>query len=428
MRRVRALLCLALVLVVVDAGLVASGQPEDASARRHPSEAQPGPAQPALAQRPPMGWNSWNTFGCDIDERKIRGVADALVRSGMRDAGYRYVVVDDCWYVPERDATGDLRADPSRFPSGMAALGNYLHARGFGFGLYMSPNARTCAQQAGTYPGATGSGDRERQDARTFASWGVDYLKYDWCFGAGSPAGVRAAFATMRDALAATGRPILFGINPNSNVPGEPGETEEWCGIAHSSRTTEDIAPVWTTGHRNAHPMGVRDVIEVSADLTGRARPGYWNDPDMLEVGVRGGPGALTPAETRTHMSMWAMFAAPLVAGNDPRAMTEADRRVLTRREVVEVNQDPLGRSATRLVSGDHQVWAKPLRDGTAVALYNRSDQPAEIGTDLGQLGLEPGTYRVRDLWGEGRWTTEGAVAARVPAHGTALLRLEPGA
>lgn len=433
MRRVRALLCLVLVLAVAGVGLVGSvqpefgqpefGQPDTGSSR---AEDRPAPARPASAERPPMGWNSWNTFGCDIDEGKIRGVADALVRSGMRDAGYRTVVVDDCWYSPERDSAGNLRADPRRFPSGMAALGDYLHARGFGFGLYMSPNARTCAQQAGSYPGATGSGDRERRDARTFASWGVDYLKYDWCFGAGSPAGIRAAFATTRDALAETGRPVLLGINPNSNARGQPGEVEEWSDFAHTARTTEDIAPVWTTGNRNAHPVGVREIIDINAELTGRTRPGYFNDPDMLEVGVRGESGSLTPAETRTHMSMWAMLAAPLIAGNDPRTMTEADRRVLTRREVVDVNQDPLARSATRMVGGDHQVWAKPLHDGTAVALYNRSDKPADISTDLRELGLEPGSYRVRDLWDEGRWTTGGPVAAHVPAHGTALLRLEP--
>lgn len=383
------------------------------------------PVRPAAT--PPMGWNSWNSFGCSIDENKVHAAADALVSSGMRDAGYRYVVVDDCWFSPQRDSSGELRANPDRFPHGMAALGEYLHARGLRFGLYMSPNLRTCAQVAGDYPGNTGSGGHERTDAREFASWGVDYLKYDWCHGASPLPDVRAAFTTMRDALAATGRPVLYSINPNSNHPGEPGENEDWRGVAHMVRTTEDIEPLWFGGNHNAEPMGVRDIIDVNAALAHRAGPGHWNDPDMLEVGVSGGgyPG-LSADEARTHLSMWAMMAAPLIAGNEPAQMSPAERDLLTRREVLAVDQDPLGRPARRVVDGDQQVWVRPLREGTAVALYNRGDQPAEIGTSLAGLGLPAGQRRVHDLWQPREWTTGGAISAAVPAHGTVLLRLDP--
>jgi alpha-galactosidase len=383
---------------------------------------QPSPLS-TVASTPPMGWNSWNSFGCDIDERKIRAVADALVSSGMRDAGYRYVVVDDCWYEPQRDSEGNLQASRQRFPSGMAALGDYVHARGLKFGLYMSPNAYTCAQYARAYPGATGSGGHEYRDARTFANWGVDYLKYDWCSAGGTLASADAAFSTMRDALSATGRPIVYSINPNSNFPGIPGKTHAWCGVAHLTRTTEDIQPLWDAGHDDAFPMGIRNIIDVNSGLAARSAPGCWNDPDMLEVGVRGVNGypRLTPDEARTHLSMWAMMAAPLIAGNDPTSMTEEDRRILTAPEVLAVDQDPLGRAATPVTA---QVWAKPLTTGTAVALYNPSEQPTSLATTLHDLGLSPGRYQVRDLWDGREWTTNDALAAQVPAHGTALLRV----
>ncbi|WP_243792722.1 glycoside hydrolase family 27 protein [Saccharopolyspora gloriosae] len=396
-----------------------------AAAPRETVAAAPLPVPPAAT--PPMGWNSWNTFGCDIDEAKIRGVADAMVSSGMRDAGYRYVVVDDCWYEPERDAAGNLRADRARFPGGMAALGDYLHSRGLLFGIYMSPNVETCAQHTGAYPGQTGSGDREGQDARTFASWGVDYLKYDWCRGAGSSHNVRAAFTAMRDALTAAGRPVVFSVNPNSNFPGAPGESESWRGVAHLSRTTEDIQPVWDTGHHNEHPMGVRNIIDIHSGLSDRPEPGHWNDPDMLEVGVHdvNGYAGLTPEEQRTHLNMWAMFAAPLIAGNDPRTMTEPERDLLTDPGILAIDQDPLGAAATQNTGGDHQVWVKPLHEGTAVALYNRGDAPARIGTGLAELGLRAGNHRVHDLR-SGRITeTNDRITADVPAHGTALLRLD---
>ncbi|MCA1187770.1 glycoside hydrolase family 27 protein [Saccharopolyspora sp. 6T] len=413
---------IALALLVVLALAGTSAPPRDTAAG--------GPLPGPPAATPPMGWNSWNTFGCDIDEAKIRGVADAMVASGMRDAGYRYVVVDDCWYEPDRDAAGNLRADRTRFPSGMAALGEHLHAQGLLFGIYASPNVRTCAQRTGAYPGATGSGDREVQDARTFASWGVDYLKYDWCSGGGSTRNVRVAFTAMRDALAATGRPIVYSTNPNSNFPGEPGESEDWCGVAHLARTTEDIQPVWDSGHRNEHPMGVRNIIDVHSGLADRVRPGCWNDPDMLEVGVHGvnGYAGLTPDEERTHLSMWAMFAAPLIAGNDPRTMSEADRALLTDPELLAVDQDPLGAAAHRVRGGDHQVWVKPLLDGTAIALHNQADTPARITTGPAELGLPAGARLARNL-NDG---TTGPLTADVPAHGTVLLRIDhlsrPGA
>lgn len=400
-----------------------------ATASEPPAEQHLGRALPAVvASTPPMGWDSWNSFGCNINEARIRATADALVSSGMRDAGYRYVIVDDCWYAPDRDAAGNLRPNPQRFPGGMAALGAYLHARGLKFGLYMSPNVSTCAQYAGSYPGRTGSGGHEYQDARTFAAWGVDYLKYDWCFPGGSAQGMRIAFATMRDALAATGRHIVYSINPNSDFPGTPGATGSWCGIATLTRITQDIQPVWDGGTPNAFPMGISNIIEADANLATRVRPGCWNDPDMLEVGVRNvlGYSGLTTEEAKTHLTMWAMMAAPLIAGNDLTTMTASDLRILTAREILSVDQDRLGRAAIRIVGGDHQIWVKPLVDGTALALYNPSEQPAPLTATLHELALAPGRYRVRDLWTGTSWTTDDDITALVPAHGTALLRLTP--
>lgn len=396
-----------------------------ASAESAPGSIQHGQLSSTVASTPPMGWNSWNTFGCDIDEHKIRAAADALVSTGMREVGYRYVVVDDCWYEPGRDAYGTLQASRQRFPSGMAALGDYLHARGLKFGLYMAPNAYTCAQYVHSYPGITGSGGHEAADARTFASWGVDYLKYDWCFAGGTPQGAEAAFSTMRDALAATGRPIVYSINPNSNFPGMPGQTRNWCGVAAMTRTTGDIQPIWDGGRGNASLMGIRDIIEVNGALASRSAPGCWNDPDMLEIGVHGvnGHPGLTPDEERTHLSMWAMMAAPLIAGNDPASMTEQDRRILTTADVLAVDQDPLGRAATPITQ---RIWVKPLVDGTGVALYNPDDQPETLTTAPPEIGLPAGHYQVRDLWTGQQWTTESALTAQVPAHGTALLRITP--
>ncbi|WP_189788726.1 glycoside hydrolase family 27 protein, partial [Streptomyces capitiformicae] len=215
--------------------------------------AEAAPGSPALT--PPLGWNSWNSFGCGITEAQVRQAADTMVSSGMRDAGYQYVVVDDCWFDPERDAAGNLRANPTKFPSGMKALGDYIHSKGLKFGIYQAPNEVTCAQGVGTYPGRTGSKDHEAQDAATFASWGVDYLKYDWCSGSGTLSEQVARFTIMRDALRATGRPIVYSINSNSfHAP--TGDKYNWGEVADVWRTTEDLLDIWQNNNTNSYPMG----------------------------------------------------------------------------------------------------------------------------------------------------------------------------
>src|SRR3954451_4601792 len=313
-----------------------------------------------VGRTPPMGWNSWNTFGCNISEALIRQHADALVSSGMRDLGYQYVVVDDCWFNPNRDAAGNLQGDPTRFPSGMKALGDYLHSLGLKFGIYQVPLDRTCAQYFGSYPGATGSLNHEAQDARQFAAWGVDYLKYDWCSPTGTIDDQVSTFAKMRDALAATGRPIVYSINSNS-VHAKTGPQRNWGDVANLWRTTEDITNAWNTGQTNGYPMGIQNIVDVTVPLAGYARPGAFNDPDMMEVG-RGG---MTDTEMRSHFALWAMLAAPLIAGNDLRSMTAATQTILKNQNLIGISQDTLGLQATQVsFDGTRRVLAKRLANG----------------------------------------------------------------
>jgi alpha-galactosidase len=302
-----------------------------------------------VARTPPMGWNSWNHFGCDVSAQLIRETADAIVASGLRDAGYQYVVIDDCWQVA-RDARGRLVADSARFPGGMKPLADYVHGRGLKFGLYTDAGRRTCQGRPGTY----GSED---VDARTFAEWGVDYVKEDWCNAEGLDAPTQ--YAKFRDALARTGRPIVFSICEwGSASPWEwgPGTGNLW-------RTTTDIEDSWTSMLAN---------LDISGQHAAAARPGAWNDPDMLEIGN----GGMTDDEYRAHFSLWAIMAAPLIAGNDVRSMSPATRDILTNREVIAIDQDSLGIQGTLVEerTPELQVWMKPLAGGgRAVVLLNRS-------------------------------------------------------
>jgi alpha-galactosidase len=295
---------IAAVLVTAAATLAASPSPVTA-------------AEGSPAVRPPLGWNSWNTFGCDINEAKIRAAADAMVSSGMKAAGYQYVVVDDCWQATTRDSAGNLRGDAVRFPSGMKALGDYIHGKGLKFGIYQAPREKTCAQYFNAIGGSTGALGHEQQDATTFASWGVDFLKYDWCSPWGTLNDQITGFTTMRDALRATGRPIVYSINPNS-AHSNTAPSYNWSAVADMWRTTEDITDRWTTGCTADCFMGVTEILDVQAPLYTWAGPQHWNDPDMLEVGVR---GTFTPTENRAHFGMWAIMAAPLIAGNDITTM-----------------------------------------------------------------------------------------------------------
>ncbi|MDG4825334.1 ricin-type beta-trefoil lectin domain protein [Asanoa sp. WMMD1127] len=377
-----------------------------------------------VARVPPMGWNSWNNFGCNINESLIRQTADALVASGMRDLGYQYVVVDDCWFNPNRDSAGNLQGDPTRFPSGMRALGDYLHARGLKFGLYQVPVDKTCAQYFGAYPGATGSQGHEAQDARQFAAWGVDYLKYDWCSPNGTIQDQVATFAKMRDALAATGRPIVYSINPNS-IHAKTGPLRNWSDVANLWRTTEDITNAWDTGQSNGYPMGIQNIVNVTVPLADYAGPGGFNDPDMLEVG-RGG---MSDTEMRSHFALWAMLASPLIAGNDVRSMTSATQTILKNQNLIGINQDSLGLQA-RQISGDstRRVLAKRLANGdVAVALFNQSGSAATISTTAAAVGKTGSSFTLRDAWTDATTSTTGAISATVPAHGTVVYRVSGG-
>ncbi|MFC7245600.1 glycoside hydrolase family 27 protein [Catellatospora aurea] len=377
-----------------------------------------------VARTPPMGWNSWNTFGCNINETLIRQHADAMVSSGMRDLGYQYVVVDDCWFNPNRDSSGNLQGDPTRFPSGMKALGDYLHSRGLKFGIYQVPLDKTCAQYFGSYPGATGSQGHEAQDARQFAAWGVDFLKYDWCSPTGSIDQQVATFAKMRDALAATGRPIVYSINPNS-IHAKTGPLRNWGDVANMWRTTEDITNAWDTGQTNGYPMGIQNIVNVTVPLASYARPGGFNDPDMMEVG-RGG---MTDTEMRSHFALWAVMASPLIAGNDLRSMSSATQAILKNANLIAINQDSLGLQATQVShDGTRRVLAKRLANGdVAVALFNQGSSTTTVSTTAAAVGKSGTSFTLLDAWTSATSSTSGTISASVPAHGTVVYRVSGG-
>lgn len=392
-------------------------------------------ALPGVAPTPPMGWNSWNSYRCNIDSQKVRQAADALVATGMREVGYRYVVVDDCWFAPQRAKDGALQGDPVRFPEGMKALADYVHQRGLRFGLYESPGQRTCAQLHGRYPGRTGSAGHERRDAQTFRDWGVDYLKYDWCATDSDLGHQLAAFLRMRDALRATGAHFVYSINPNSGITdaGVPatvvGSRYDWSGVATMWRTTNDVDSVWTYAPRQGRKMGIRDTVEVAVPQVVRSGPDHWVDLDMLEVGVhqdRQRPG-LTAAEEHTQFGLWAMFAAPLIAGNVLPTMSRVTRDVLTNSDVIAVDQDPLVASAVSVSVARGLVWRRAMADGSlVVALWNRSEDSARLECDLATLGLAPGRYAVRDLWTGAATVADHTIAVDAVPHDTILLRVRP--
>jgi alpha-galactosidase len=363
-----------------------------------------------LAQTPPMGWNSWNKFACNVNEKVIRDTADAITTNGMKEAGYRYVVIDDCWHGT-RNAEGFITEDKQRFPSGLQALADYVHAKGLLFGIYSDAGTKTCG-------GRPGSQGHEYQDAVQYARWGVDYLKYDWC-----STGVRnaeEAYATMSDALRASGRSILFSMC-------EWGNSKPWLWaskIGNMWRTTGDITDKWSGHH--GYSWGVATIADMNEPLWPYAGPGHWNDPDMLEVGN----GGLTDTEYRSHFSLWAMMAAPLIAGNDIAGMSAATRAILLNVDVIAVDQDPAGMQGHRVAKdGDREVWSKPMADGgRAVLLFNRGETPAVVTADWNTLGL-PSTVKMqlRDLWAHknlGR--RSGSYKAEVAPHGVVMVRLKP--
>jgi alpha-galactosidase len=346
----------------------------------------PGPTVPAPSSgRPVLGWNSWNEYGCGVTQEGVEAAADQLISTGLAKAGYRTVIVDDCWFDSQRAPDGSLRADPHTFPSGMAALGAYLHSKGLRFGLYESPATRTCAQLNGTYPGSTGSAGHVVQDARTFAAWGVDLLKYDWC-GAPGLGDQAAAFTAMRNALRATGRPITYLINPNSGVAGPPpGSVGDWSGLADSVRISNDVVPSWRVG---AGPAGDQGIAEVLDGIP--YRPGPTPDLDMLVAGLPG----IRDASAQTQIRMWAMAGAPLILGSAPAGLSPGVRALLTDPQLLWIDSD---RSPPARPDG--RGWSRTLSDGSvARALVNTSAEPVTVdgvvlAPHASSLTITPGAF-----------------------------------
>lgn len=377
-----------------------------------------------LALTPPMGWNSWNTFAANINEQMVLQMADVMVSSGMRDAGYTFLVLDDAWMAKERDANGNLVPDPQKFPRGMKYVADYVHSKGLKFGLYNCAGTKTCAG----YPGTRGY---EYQDARFYASLGIDYLKYDWCNTTGINA--QEAYATMSNALKTAGRPIVFSLC-------EWGDNKPWewaAPVGHLWRTTGDIYDCFDCVHDHGtwKSWGVMQILDKQDGLRQYAGPGRWNDPDMMEVG-----NGLSAGENRAHFGMWAMLAAPLIAGNDLRKMTSETQAILTNREVIAVDQDSLGVQGFRYAIKDSvETWLKPLSGGDwAVAFLNRGRSPRNVdrmwGTEVitdtlsgRTLDAKATTYKLRDLWGKKDvGTTIKPLKAVVPAHDLLIYRLTP--
>ncbi len=375
-----------------------------------------------LAQTPPMGWNSWNKFACNVSDSLVRSMADAMVSSGMKDAGYTYIIMDDCWHGT-RDSLGFIRPNPVHFPNGIKALADYIHSKGLQFGIYSCAGNKTCA-------GHPGSRGHEYQDAVTYASWGVDYLKYDWCNTDGLSA--RGAYTTMRDALQTAGRPVVFSLC-------EWGTSKpwEWAGdVGHLWRTTGDIYNTFEgeVSHGDWSSWGVMAILDQQKGLEKYAGPGHWNDPDMLEVG-----NGMPVNEDRAHFSMWCMLAAPLIAGNDLGRMSRETRQILLNREVIAIDQDPLGIQGFQFDGPDDslQVFAKPLTGGDlAVCFLNRNREPFSLTYDWKEkviinegtgthLNLAASTYQIKNLWtGADDGTTAAPLSAVIPGRDVLLLRL----
>jgi alpha-galactosidase len=355
-----------------------------------------------LAQTPPMGWNSWNLFAEKIDDQTVRTIADAMVSSGMRDAGYVYVNIDDAW-EGVRDAQGNLQSN-RKFPD-MKALADYVHSKGLKFGIYSSPGPRTC----GGYPASYG---HEQQDAKTFAAWGVDYLKYDWCSASSiyKDAALQPVYQKMGDALRASGRPIVYSLCEYGM-----GNVEKWGTEAGGNlwRTTHDIHDKWESMIAN---------VENQVPTAPYAGPGHWNDPDILEIGN----GHMTTDEYRTHMSLWALTAAPLLAGNDIRTMSDTTRSILLNNEVIAIDQDPLGKQAMPVKNGDFETWVKHLADGgVAVGVVNFGPAAAQATVKASDLQLGSKVKEARDLWTHKNVNfTAGVYAVTIPSHGVLLLRV----
>ncbi len=403
---------------------------------RGPSASQDDPGQTRKASRsqelaltPPMGWNSWNPFGKNVSEAVIRETADAMVASGLNEVGFSYIVIDDFWHGG-RDSKGMLFPDAKRFPSGMKAVADYVHGKGLKFGIYSDAGTKTC----GSMPGSFGY---EENDARLFAEWGVDFLKYDYCF---SPdyASLNndfmmaiARYLRMGNALKATGRPIVFSICEWG--PRSPWLWGKMVG-GHMWRTSYDVADFWDKPRNEMSPIGILTSLDVASDLGRFAGPGGWNDPDMLVVGlsntgyIKG--GGCNDIEYRTQMSMWCMLAAPLMVGCDVRNMNEATKTVLLNKDIIEIDQDTLGKQGFRVMRHDGlEAWKKPLTGNrVAVALLNRNSTGTSAAVSWKALELDPQTkFTVHDVWKHASLgQSNGPLTADLKPHESQVFVLSP--
>jgi alpha-galactosidase len=374
-----------------------------------------------LALTPPMGWNSWNKFACNVDEKMIREIADVMVSSGMKEAGYTYVNIDDCWHG-DRDSLGFIHPDPQRFPSGMKALADYVHAKGLKLGIYSDAGSQTCG-------GRPGSRGYEFQDALMYARWGIDYLKYDWCNTEGLKA--EGGYKTIAAALRKAGRPVVLSICEWGNdKPWDWGRT-----VGHLWRTTGDIYNCFdcVEDHGTWKSWGVMQILDKQEGLREFAGPGHWNDPDMLEVG-----NGMVVNQDRAHFSMWAMLAAPLIAGNDLRAMNKQTVDILTNKDVIAIDQDALGIQGFKHSLKDSvETWYKPLKNGDwAVCFLNRSKSSGSIELSWQEnkvvdsfakreLDAVSTTYKIRNLWTKkDQGTTKKLLKANIPGQDVLMLRL----
>lgn len=381
-------------------------------------------ARKVLAPTPPMGWMSWNQFGPDVSEQLIRESVDTMLATGMRRAGYEYICIDDLWQGG-RDRNGILYPDRRRFPNGIRALADWLHLKNFKLGIYSDAADRTCGGQPGSY-------GREDIDARTFAEWRVDYLKYDYCFAPEDQDSAIHRYEAMSRALRKTGRPIVFSVC-------EWGPREPWTWApkigAQLWRTTWDIRDLWQ-GEYNDYHLGIMDIVDRQVGLAEFAGPGRWNDPDMLVIGLYGKGRYTSPkgwphpneTEYRSQMSLWCLMAAPLLATCDLRAMNRSTREILTNTEVIAVNQDPLGKQARRAIKDRQiEVWKKPLANGcVALGFLNRGSETDEVRLKWTDIALAP-QWNVRDLWAKKDiGIVRDTINLQVASHETRVLRLMP--
>jgi len=366
------------------------------------SQSLTSPELPNLALTPPMGWNSWNPFGENVSEKVIKETADAFVSSGLKDAGYTYIVIDDIWQGGRDSVTGLLYPDPVRFPSGIKALADYVHSKGLKFGIYSDAGTLTCGDKPGSF-------GYEEKDAKLFAEWEVDYLKYDFCYCPDYASlhndykMAMARYKAMGDALKATGRPIVFSIC-------EWGPRSPWLWGrevgGHLWRTSYDVGDKWDEPRNEHSQIGILTSIDVMCDLERFAGPGGWNDPDMLVIGLNNSGfikgGGCTYEEYRTQMSMWCMFSAPLMLGCDVSNMTEATKTILLNKEIIAIDQDPLGKQAFRVMRKDgFEAWKKPLSGNrVAIAFLNRNSKEGSVTVTPEQLELDPDIkYETYDVW-----------------------------